>query len=91
MLIGGECFHCFGTGRAVGLTIDHKPNLPRERQRIERQGGKVIFHGCWRVCRDGSPSAMACSRSLGDMPLKKPTEVPRIVMGRVRRVQSWAS
>lgn len=60
------------SGRAQRLTKDHKPNIPAEKDRILRNGGHVIFLGCWRVARTGAPSAMACSRAIGDYSLKRP-------------------
>ncbi|KAI8463922.1 MAG: phosphatase 2C-like domain-containing protein [Monoraphidium minutum] len=63
-------------GAALRLTEDHKPQLPRERARIEDAGGRVDFQRCWRVVvepRDGRPgSGLAVSRSLGDLDFKEP-------------------
>eukprot|EP00884_Botryococcus_braunii_P014428 jgi/Botrbrau1/22987/Bobra.0030s0052.2 len=61
---------------AIRLTQDHKPNLPKERQRVEAAGGRVDFQRCWRVIcepRNGRPgSGLAVSRSFGDLDFKEP-------------------
>lgn len=59
----------------LDLTVDHKPNLPEERARIESAGGVVVYDGCYnhRVYarqRDKSGKAypgLNMSRSLGDL------------------------
>ncbi|KAL4161355.1 hypothetical protein PRNP1_001910 [Phytophthora ramorum] len=55
---------------AVRLSVDHKPDLKEETERVEEAGGKVIFSGCWRVAHDMISLRLAISRSLGDHPLK---------------------
>ncbi|CAG0903859.1 unnamed protein product, partial [Cyprideis torosa] len=58
---------CCGTdGSVVPLSFDHKPQQLKERTRIEKAGGQVIFLGVWRVM-----GVLATSRALGDYPLKK--------------------
>jgi len=52
-------------GKAVALSEDHKPNLPRESKRIKESGGHVYFDGSWRV-----EGILAVARALGDMLLK---------------------
>lgn len=52
------------------VSVDHKPNLEEEKQRVLDAGGKVIYSGCWRVAHDEIPLRLAISRSLGDHPLK---------------------
>jgi serine/threonine protein phosphatase PrpC len=86
LLRAGEALfaaHC-GDSRAVlcrggaplRLTEDHKPNLPRERERVEALGGRVDYARCWRVIVDpggGRPaSGLAVSRSFGDADFKEP-------------------
>ncbi|CAG9467250.1 unnamed protein product [Pedinophyceae sp. YPF-701] len=67
-------------GKALRLTVDHKPNLPRERRRIVDNGGMVELVGCWRVIiatpGEGRVlSGLAVSRSLGDVEFKQPTKL----------------
>lgn len=63
-------------GEPLRLTEDHKPNVPRERLRVEALGGRVDFARCWRVIvdpGDGRPaSGLAVSRSFGDLDFKEP-------------------
>lgn len=57
---------CDAKGNAYPLSQDHKPNNPGEMARIRENGGHISNKsGCWRV--DGT---LACSRSIGDYPLK---------------------
>ncbi|KAI8477391.1 MAG: phosphatase 2C-like domain-containing protein [Monoraphidium minutum] len=53
-------------GKAVALSVDHKPNLREERLRIEDAGGVVVWAGTWRVS-----GVLAVSRAFGDRPLKR--------------------
>jgi protein phosphatase 1L len=63
------------------LTLDHKPNLSEELQRIEDQGGYVISLGVARV-----QGILAVSRSMGDWSLKPyVTAEPRIAEGYLGR------
>jgi serine/threonine protein phosphatase PrpC len=61
---------------AVDLTIDHKPDLPEERARIEKAGGIVVFDGGWNYrvfARDKIDSrgkrypGLNMSRAMGDL------------------------
>ncbi len=53
---------CNGRGEAVQLTIDHKPNHPDEKERIEKLGGKISFDGVeWRI------KSLSLSRAFGDL------------------------
>lgn len=57
---------CDARGSTCPLSEDHKPDLPQEMARIRQSGGHISNKsGCWRV--DGT---LACSRTLGDYPLK---------------------
>lgn len=58
----GDCraVLCSGT-RAVPLTVDHKPNFPEERSRIEKLGGKIVKDGVDYRIKD-----LSVSRAFGD-------------------------
>jgi protein phosphatase 1L len=74
----GDSRVVIGTRRdAVQLTVDHKPDVPAERSRIESLGGRVITYAVPRV-----QGMLAMSRALGD-PILKPyvSPEPRIVEG----------
>lgn len=52
---------------AEQLTLDHRPGVPSERERILRSGGQVLVDGgCHRVTRRGERGGLNLSRSLGD-------------------------
>lgn len=51
--------------KACFATDDHKPDRKDEKERIQRAGGKIFFHGVWRV------NGLAVSRSIGDASCKK--------------------
>lgn len=51
---------CDENGKAIDLSIDHRPDDENERKRIEGKRGKVEFDGVWRV------RGLAMSRTLGD-------------------------
>ncbi|KAL6758030.1 protein phosphatase 2C catalytic subunit [Haematococcus lacustris] len=53
-------------GKAIPLSVDHKPNTKEERCRIEQAGGVVVWAGTWRV-----GGVLAVSRAFGDRPLKR--------------------
>ena len=53
-------------GKAVPMSVDHKPNRLDERRRIENAGGVVVWAGTWRV-----GGVLAVSRAFGDRMLKQ--------------------
>ena len=85
------------SGEPLRLTEDHKPNLPRERKRVEDLGGRVDFARCWRVIvypGDGRPaSGLAVSRSFGDPDFKEPlhlvTATPDVMSERLGSEDSF--
>jgi serine/threonine protein phosphatase PrpC len=53
---------CNKNGEAIQLTVDHKPNLPEEKKRIEKLGGKIVFDGYeYRI------KTLSLSRAFGDL------------------------
>jgi serine/threonine protein phosphatase PrpC len=71
---------------AISLTIDHKPDLPGEKARIEALGGRVVSYDVARV-----QGLLSMSRSLGDAPLKPfVTAEPRIAEGLLGRGNDMA-
>jgi serine/threonine protein phosphatase PrpC len=53
---------CDKNGNAKQLSIDHKPNVPDEKKRIESLGGKIVFDGNdWRI------KSLSLSRAFGDL------------------------
>ncbi len=74
----GDARIVMGAGpEARALTVDHRPSLPSERERVEALGGRVISFDIPRVEGD-----LALSRTLGDVHLKPfVTPTPRIAEG----------
>ena len=35
--------------RCKTISVDHKPENPSEKRRIQGAGGEVVFNGCYRV------------------------------------------
>lgn len=53
---------CNKNGEALQLSVDHKPNLPEEKKRIEHLGGKITYDGSdWRI------KTLSLSRAFGDL------------------------
>ena len=63
---------------AVRLSVDHKPNLAEEAERVAAAGGQVRnISGCWRVAGPpGCTTLLAVSRALGDRDLKDAAGAP---------------
>jgi serine/threonine protein phosphatase PrpC len=78
----GDTRIVIGTRHGVStLTLDHKPDLPDELQRIEMNGGHVISVGVARV-----QGILAVSRAIGDRSLKPHVIAePRITEGYLGR------
>jgi len=55
---------------ATDLTVDHKPNDPAERRRIEAGGGRVVFDGGWNYrvyAKNHRGPGLNMSRAMGDL------------------------
>lgn len=64
------CKDASGNLQARKLTEDHKPNLKKEKDRIEKAGGRVVFDGYanYRVySKNGRYPGLNMSRCLGDL------------------------
>merc|ERR1719199_1598530 len=59
------------SGRAVALSKDHKPNLPKEAARIHKAGGFVSERRCGTRSVHRVNGKLAVSRSMGDLSFKK--------------------
>lgn len=57
------------------LSVDHKPDLPKEAERVRASGGFVrSINGCWRVTGPpGTSTMLAISRAFGNRELKRAT------------------
>jgi len=58
-------------GQAVPLSEDHKPNCPRERQRIAKAGGTIERSAFGKVVQYRVNGNLNLSRSIGDLEYKK--------------------
>jgi len=65
---------CGGGNKAEQLSVDHKPNHPDEKKRIEKMGGEIEFDGSdWRI------KDLSLSRAFGDLVCKPyVTHLPEI-------------
>ena len=65
---------------ALRLSVDHKPDLPEEAERVRASGGSVrSINGCWRVAGPpGTSTLLAISRAFGDRELKRCTATPLV-------------
>jgi protein phosphatase 1L len=66
-----RCVLVNNDGTSVRLSVDHKPHLPEEKARIEKEGGFVTSH----TSRDGVITSRVCgaiavSRAFGDVGLQ---------------------
>eukprot|EP01025_Chloroclados_australasicus_P060599 TRINITY_DN7794_c1_g1_i1.p2 TRINITY_DN7794_c1_g1~~TRINITY_DN7794_c1_g1_i1.p2 ORF type:complete len:306 (+),score=21.95 TRINITY_DN7794_c1_g1_i1:923-1840(+) len=71
-------------GTAIRITTDHKPNVPKEQERIQKNGGQVTCqtNRIYRVVVQPSSnitSKLAVSRALGDIWFKQPNKIVECV------------
>jgi len=62
--------------RAMPLSTDHKPNLPEERERIQRAGGRVERQTLGDHVQYRVNGNLNLSRSIGDMEYKRVAHLP---------------
>lgn len=60
-------------GKAIPLSSDHKPDIPEEKARIEKRGGKVLPDPVSGIPRVNGK--LAVSRSFGDLPFKDTVQI----------------
>lgn len=82
----GDARIVIGTAEgALALTVDHRPDLQEERERIESMGGSVMFLDLPRVL-----GLLAMSRALGDRDFKPyVTAEPRVAKGWLGRENDY--
>lgn len=54
----------------MDLTVDHKPDMPEERARIEAAGGRVVYDGGWNhrvYAKNHRGPGLNMSRAMGDL------------------------
>lgn len=72
-------------GKAVDMSLDHKPVREDEKMRIEKLGGRIIRYGTWRV-----EGVLAVTRAIGDRRLKKyVSAVPEIRSRLLKEGDDW--
>lgn len=67
-------------GTAIRLSVDHTPDLPGERKRIETEGSSVVnAQGIWRIVlpsrRGTNFAGLSVSRGFGDLEYKQAAKV----------------
>lgn len=43
--------------RCKTISVDHKPENPSEKRRVQAAGGEVVFNGCYRVQHENVSSS----------------------------------
>lgn len=71
-------------GTFVQLSKDHKPGSAAENKRITDLGGRIIYHGSWRV-----EGRLAVSRAIGDAPLKPYVTSDPDIFDYVLKPEDW--
>jgi len=64
------------SGLAISLSEDHKPNLPQEKQRIQRAGGHIERHQIGDNVQYRVNGNLNLSRSIGDLEYKRAEHLP---------------
>lgn len=64
------------SGRAIDMSEDHKPNLPAERERINRAGGAIGVQRIGNITQYRVNGGLNLSRSIGDFAYKSNENLP---------------